>query len=175
MAVRPVYDLVNATQTLNRIQRTPKKTRDFSRHCRKDKQCGKGKFCYKQTGTCHGCRWDGQLCRRNHMCCKGFACVSGFCKPITRFGVEGSFCRKSKDCQRGLCCSKTNSGERVCRRFLKEGDACGPLDGSPLFRMNHFCACDSGLKCKKVRRISNRVRGSLVWYYRKERRCVRVT
>eukprot|EP00112_Aurelia_sp_Birch-Aquarium-sp1_P002890 Seg1320.6 transcript_id=Seg1320.6/GoldUCD/mRNA.D3Y31 product="hypothetical protein" protein_id=Seg1320.6/GoldUCD/D3Y31 len=177
MAVRPVYDLSlgNRTLTLNRTQRTPKRVRITNRQCRKDKQCGKDRFCYRYSGTCHDCRWDGQLCRRNQMCCRGFACVSGICKPIKQFGTEGSVCRKSKDCQAGLCCSKTNAGPRVCRKFLQVGDACGSLEGSPLFKINHFCACDVGLKCKKVRRISNRVRNNPGWLHRKERRCARTT
>lgn len=129
--------------------------REPIRHCRKDKQCEKGKFCYRQMGTCHACRWGGQLCKRNHMCCKGYACVAGFCKPIQQSGAEGSFCRKTKDCQRGLCCTKTTIGQKVCRRFLKEGDACNLIESS-FFRSANYCACGAGLKCKKVRRISNR-------------------
>ena len=89
------------------------------------------------------------------MCCKGYACISGFCAPVKQFGREGSFCRKTRDCQRGLCCAKSTAGQRVCRKLLKEGDACILLDNLQ-FRPGSYCACESGLKCKKVRRISNR-------------------
>lgn len=129
--------------------------RESIRHCRKDKQCERGKFCYKPMGTCHACRWGGQLCKRNHMCCKGYACVSGFCKPVKQSGEDGSICRKTKDCQRGLCCAKSTTGQRVCRTYLKEGDACSSLDSS-FFKASNYCACETGLKCRKVRRISNR-------------------
>lgn len=175
MAVRPVYDLGNGTQSLTRTQRTLKKIRLSDRQCRKDRQCGKGRFCYRHSGTCHSCRRESELCRRSHMCCKGFACVSGFCRPVIPTGIKGSVCRKSKDCKPGFCCSRTTGGDRVCRRFLQEGDVCGLPEMAPLFRLNHFCPCGSGLKCKKVRRISKRAKGNPGWSVRKERRCARVT
>jgi len=171
-AVRPIYDLSNKTLTLYRIQRTPKRIRESLRYCRKDKHCGKGRFCYKQLGSCHLCRWGGQLCKRNNMCCKGYVCLSGFCTPFKQFGAEGAFCRKTKDCQRGLCCAKSTAGPKVCRKYLREGDACSLTDNSP-FRISNYCMCGSGLKCKKVRRISSRIRGNPGWLQRRERRCAK--
>eukprot|EP00794_Sanderia_malayensis_P003027 gene3027-3486_t len=160
-AVRPVYDLRNGTYALTRTLRTLKKTNHphDDRQCRKDKQCGKGRFCYRHLGTCHNCRRNGEICRRNHMCCKGFTCVAGVCRPVMPAGLEGALCRKSKDCRPGLCCSKAtigNGGKPTCRRYLQEGDACGLIDRSPRFQINHICLCDTGLKCRKVRRISKR-------------------
>lgn len=119
-------------------------------HCRKDRQCGQGKYCHKHNGLCHACKPVESACRRNNMCCNGLECVFGFCRKAVPRGTEGARCRKDRKCDSGLCCVKVH-GEPICRRLLQEGEDCYVPEGGLGYSLNQKCPCAAGLICKKLK------------------------
>lgn len=120
--------------------------------CRKDRHCQTFKFCHRYERICMNCRTEGQMCRRNKMCCRGMECASGKCRRKIELGRFGALCNKDRDCNYNLCCAREN-GQSVCKQMLQHGDICGIREGGRKYLWSHQCPCAYGLKCKTVGNI----------------------
>ena len=92
--------------------------------CKKDKDCGSGKWCDKGTlgvgkNVCKLKLANGKKCTRDGHCksgeCKGFKCVK-----------MTDQCKKDKDCGKGKWCDKgtLGVGKNVCKSKYNKGTKC---------------------------------------------------
>lgn len=118
--------------------------------CKKDKHCGKGRYCHRFYGTCHDLKPLGSHCRRDHVCSHSMQCVFGKCRKIVPQGQQDARCTLDRQCNKGLCCAPTH-GEWLCKKMLRENEICSVSEGGIAFRINHRCPCGEGFVCKKIR------------------------
>jgi hypothetical protein len=118
--------------------------------CKKDRHCGKGRYCHRFYGSCHYLKPLGSHCRRDHVCAHGMECVFGKCRKAIIQGLDGARCTADKECNTSLCCAPTH-GEWLCKKMLRENDICSVPEGGLAFRINHSCPCGEGFVCKKTR------------------------
>ncbi|XP_076051912.1 dickkopf-related protein 1-like [Oratosquilla oratoria] len=115
--------------------------------CTTDHFCGRGSFCDRHYAVCLPQVEEGGDCRRDGMCTKGHDCVFGQCQKRVRKGLEGARCRRSSDCNDGLCCARRH-GQGVCQQLLPLGHKCYVPGGGLEYSLNEMCPCESGLVCK---------------------------
>ncbi|XP_013407542.1 dickkopf-related protein 3 [Lingula anatina] len=131
--------------------------------CTTDKSCGRHRFCDKFYGTCEPHRREGDACRRDGHCQKGFDCMFGKCQKSQKAGELGARCKHDRDCGSSMCCARQH-GEKVCKAKLQLAENCYVPKGGLDYSLNELCPCDKGLICKDTGRKTPREE-ELTWQY----------